>query len=67
VKGARFVFIPEFNVVGWLEREVKNALYRETEVPVIGSPRVAGGMTLPPEIIVEEVLRTIGKEVKHVL
>jgi len=67
VKGARIVFIPEFNVVGWLEREVRNALYGRVDVPIVGSPRVAGGMTMPPEVIVEEVLKTLGKEVKHVL
>ncbi len=67
VKGAKIVFIPEFNVVGWLEREVKNALYGKVDVPIVGSPRVAGGMTMPPEVIVEEVLKTLGKEVRHVL
>ncbi len=66
VKGVKYVFIPEFNVVGWLEREVRNVLYGKTNVPIIGSPKVAGGMTMPPEIIVEEVLRILGKEVKHV-
>lgn len=63
VRGAKYVFVPEFNVVGWLEREVRSVLYRNTDVPVIGSPRVAGGMTMPPEFIVKEVLQFLGKEV----
>ena len=67
VKGAKYVFVPEFNVVGWLEREVRCALYGKVDVPVIGSPRVAGGMTMPPEVIVKEVLEYTGKEVKHVV
>ena len=66
VKGAKYIFIPEFNVVGWLEREVKRALYGYSDVPIFGTPRVGGGMTMPPEYIVQEVLRIIGKEVKHV-
>jgi len=67
VRGAKYVFVPEFNVVGWLEREVRSVLYRNTDVPVIGSPRVAGGMTMPPEFIVKEVLQFLGKEVRHVV
>ncbi len=64
---AKYIFVPEFNVVGWLEREVRNALYGKADVPVVGSPRVAGGMTMPPEVIVKEVLKTLGKEAKHVI
>jgi pyruvate ferredoxin oxidoreductase alpha subunit len=67
VRNAKYIFIPEFNVIGWLEREVRRVLYGKTDVPVIGSPRVAGGMTMPPEVIVKEVLQTLGKEVKHVV
>jgi len=67
VKGAKYIFVPEFNVIGWLEREVRRVLYGNTDVPVIGSPRVAGGMTMPPEFIVKEVLQFLGKEVKHVV
>ena len=67
VQGARYIFVPEFNVVGWLEREVRRALYGHVDVPVIGSPRVAGGMTMPPEFIVKEILEFLGKEVKHVV
>ena len=67
LRGAKYVFVPEFNVVGWLEREVRSALYGNLDVPVIGSPRVAGGMTMPPEFIVKEILQFLGKEVKHVV
>ncbi len=65
VKGAKYIFVPEFNVVGWLERELRRALYGHVDIPIIGSPRVAGGMTMPPEFIVKEVLQFLGKDVKH--
>ncbi len=67
LRGAKYIFVPEFNVIGWLEREVRRVLYGNLDVPVIGSPRVAGGMTMPPEFVVKEVLQYLGKEVKHVV
>jgi len=66
-KNAKIIFVPEFNVVGWLEREVRRYLYKQSEADIIGTPRVAGGMTMPPEVIVKEVLKTLGKEVKYVI
>ncbi|MFN7064761.1 MAG: transketolase C-terminal domain-containing protein [Aquificaceae bacterium] len=67
VKDAKYIFVPEFNVVGWLEREVRRYLYGYSDAEVIGAPRVAGGMTMPAEVIVKEVLKLTGREVKHVL
>lgn len=52
---ARALIVPEFNRVGWLAREVRSAL--ENQVKVVGAPRVYGGMTMPPELIVEEIRR----------
>ncbi|ADO45925.1 pyruvate flavodoxin/ferredoxin oxidoreductase domain protein [Hydrogenobacter thermophilus TK-6] len=66
-KGAKYIFVPEFNVVGWLEREVRRYLYGHSSAEIIGAPRVAGGMTMPAEVIVREVLKLTGKEVKHVI
>jgi pyruvate ferredoxin oxidoreductase, alpha subunit (EC 1.2.7.1) len=66
-KNAKTIFVPEFNVVGWLEREVRRYLYKRSDADIIGTPRVAGGMTMPPEVIVKEVLKILGKEVKHVI
>lgn len=59
VKNAKYIFVPEFNVVGWMEREVRKYLYKYSDAEIIGSPRVAGGMTMPAEIIVQEVLDNI--------
>ncbi len=66
VKNAKVIFVPEFNVVGWLEREIRRYLYKHSDAEIIGGPRVAGGMTMPPEIIAKDVLNYLGKEVKHV-
>lgn len=59
VKNAKYIFVPEFNVVGWMEREITKWLYGYSDAKIIGAPRVAGGMTMPAEIIVQEVLNTV--------
>ena len=58
-KNAKYIFVPEFNVVGWLEREVRKTLYGKSDAKIIGTPRVAGGMTMPKEVVVREVLENI--------
>ncbi len=63
-KHARLIFVPEFNVVGWLAREIKAALPDNHRV--ISGPHVAGGMTMPPEVIVEEIKKTIAGQRKEV-
>jgi pyruvate ferredoxin oxidoreductase alpha subunit len=59
VKNAKYIFVPEFNVVGWMEREITKWLYGHSNAKIIGAPRVAGGMTMPAEVIVKEVLNYI--------
>ncbi|MGB9766526.1 MAG: transketolase C-terminal domain-containing protein [Sulfurihydrogenibium sp.] len=59
VKNAKYIFVPEFNVVGWMEREITKWLYGYSNAKIIGAPRVAGGMTMPAEVIVKEVLNYI--------
>ena len=51
-------FVPEFNVTGWMAKEIK-ATIPDSE-RVIAGPRVCGGMTMPPEIIVEEIKTVLG-------
>jgi len=60
--GVKHVFVPEFNVVGWLEKEVKTALYNKHDAEIVGGPRVAGGMSLPSEAILKEVFEHINVE-----
>jgi pyruvate ferredoxin oxidoreductase alpha subunit len=52
---AKAVIVPEFNRVGWLCREVKAVV--EDNTKVLGGPRVFGGMTMPPELILSEIRR----------
>ena len=58
VQKAKKIIIPEFNRVGWLCREVKSAITDNTRV--VGSPRVFGGMTMPVELILNEIRRCAG-------
>jgi len=55
---AKTIFVPEFNIKGWLAREIKSILPNNERV--IAGPHVAGGMTLPSEVIVEEVKKALG-------
>jgi len=64
-KNAKLIFVPEFNVVGWMAREIKACVPDNHRV--IAGPHVAGGMTMPPEVIVAEIKRVLAtkKEVVH--
>lgn len=55
LQNTKSVIIPEFNRVGWLYREVKTAL--DNSIDIIGAPRVFGGMTMPVELILDEIRR----------
>ena len=61
---AKLIVVPEFNIVGWMAREVKAAVDRSERV--LAGPHVGGGMTMPPEVIVEEIHRAL-KAQKEVL
>ncbi len=56
-KNAKWIIVPEFNVVGWLAREIRAIVDRNDRV-IVG-PHVAGGMTMPPEVIVEKIHQVI--------
>ena len=49
-KFSKALRVPGPEVVGWLEREVRRYLYGHSDAEIIGSPRVAGGMTMPAEV-----------------
>ena len=55
LEGIKHVFVPEFNVVGWLANEIKAKLYGKVDVNIHAGPKVAGGMSLPAEAIIQEV------------
>lgn len=50
---AELIVVPEFNIGGWLAREIKAAI--DNNRRVVGGPRLFGGMTMPTELIVNEV------------
>jgi pyruvate ferredoxin oxidoreductase alpha subunit len=52
---ARTIIVPEYNRVGWLCREIKAAV--EDTTKVVGGPRVFGGMTMPPEVVLDQIRR----------
>ena len=58
LKNAKAVIVPEHNIVGWLAKEIK-ATIPNNEIVVEG-PRVYGGMTLPVELIMEEIYKAFG-------
>jgi pyruvate ferredoxin oxidoreductase alpha subunit len=58
-KYAKHIFVPEFNVAGWLAQELKATIHQNERV--VSGPHVAGGMTMPPEVIYEEIMRVVKK------
>ena len=61
LKNAKNIFVPEFNVGGWLAREIKSIVPNNERV--IAGPHVTGGMTMPSEVIVEEIKKSLGMKV----
>ena len=57
-KNAKHIIVPEFNVTGWLAKEVKATIPNSERVHV--GPHVCGGMTMPPEIITAEIKGVLG-------
>jgi len=53
LSGAEKIIIPEFNRVGWLCREVASVIPNNDRI--LPGPRVYGGMTMPPEVIIQVV------------
>lgn len=53
VQEADLIIVPEFNAGGWLGREIKAVLDHSSRV--VSGPRIFGGMTMPIELIVQEV------------
>jgi len=57
-KHAKHIIVPEFNMIGWLAREVKATVPNNDRVH--DGPHVGGGMTMPPEIIMSEIQTLLG-------
>lgn len=54
---AKVIIVPELNITGWLAREIKARVDNNSKV--FSGPKVFGGMTMPPEVIVEEMKKLI--------
>lgn len=53
---AKFIVVPEFNYVGWLAKDVATALYGFCKAKIVAGPHVYGGMSMPVEMITDEVV-----------
>jgi pyruvate ferredoxin oxidoreductase alpha subunit len=52
-RNAKRIIVPEFNYVGWMNREVRTALYGHSQAEIVDGPRVFGGISMPTEMILE--------------
>lgn len=52
---AKLIVIPEFNYVGWLAKDIATAIYGYSKAKIVAGPHVYGGMSMPVEMIVDEV------------
>ena len=57
-KNARHIIVPEFNVTGWLAKEIRATIPNADRV--FAGPHVCGGMTMPPEIIAADIKKRLG-------
>jgi pyruvate ferredoxin oxidoreductase alpha subunit len=53
---AKLIVIPEFNYVGWLAKDVAAAIYGFSNAAIVRGPHVYGGMSMPVEMIVDEIV-----------
>lgn len=59
-KKAKLIVIPEHNITGWLSREIKSRVDNNSKIH--SGPKIFGGMTMPPEVIIEEIKKLLGKQ-----
>jgi pyruvate ferredoxin oxidoreductase alpha subunit len=52
----KLIVIPEFNYVAWLAKDVAAAIYGYSDAKIVAGPHVYGGMSMPVEMIVDEVI-----------
>lgn len=52
---AKLIVIPEFNYVGWLAKDVATAIFGFSNAKIVAGPHVYGGMSMPVEMITDEV------------
>ena len=57
-KNAKHIIVPEFNVTGWLAKEIRASIADADRV--YAGPHVCGGMTMPPEVIAADLKKHLG-------
>ena len=57
-KHAKHIIVPEFNVTGWLAKEIRATITDADRV--YAGPHVCGGMTMPPEVIAADIKKHLG-------
>ncbi len=57
-KHAKHIIVPEFNVTGWLAKEIRATIPNADRV--YAGPHVCGGMTMPPEVIAADIKKHLG-------
>jgi len=57
-KHAKHIIVPEFNVTGWLAKEIRATIPDADRV--YAGPHVCGGMTMPPEVIAADLKKHLG-------
>jgi pyruvate ferredoxin oxidoreductase alpha subunit len=57
-KNAKHIIVPEFNVTGWLAKEIRASIADADRV--YAGPHVCGGMTMPPEVIAADIKKHLG-------
>jgi len=57
-KNAKHIIVPEFNVTGWLGKEIRATISNSDRV--YSGPHVCGGMTMPPEVIAADIKGVLG-------
>ncbi len=53
----KLIMVPEFNFIGWLAKEIKAVVNNNAKV--FSGPNVFAGMTMPPEVIVDELKKLL--------
>jgi len=56
-KKPKMIIIPEHNITGWLAREIRSRV--DNNAKIYSGPKVFGGMTMPPEVIVNETKKLL--------
>ncbi|HHZ82797.1 MAG TPA: ferredoxin oxidoreductase [Nitrospirales bacterium] len=55
----KLIIVPEFNYVGWLAKDIAAAITGYSNAKVVAGPHVYGGMSMPVEMILDQVVKAL--------